>query len=77
MFVKIIKVYNISKTTIFFGLTSKTVSLNVANTDMTEITNGVKNLNSLVNIINEQTPLGTLILQKTTGIFVVRIIDCF
>ena len=53
---KKIKVYNISKTTTVLELMCETVNFKMSPiTCKTEITDGVKNFNSLLNIINEQT----------------------
>lgn len=57
MLIEKVKVYNISKTTTFSELMSKTVNFKMSPiSGKTEITDGVKNLNSIFNIINEQTP---------------------
>gem|GEM_PF-756312 len=56
LFVKRIEGYNISKTTVFSELMCSTVSLKMSPiTCKTEITDGVKNFNSLFDIVNEQT----------------------
>lgn len=55
-FVKGVEVYNISKTTAISKLMRGMISLKVPPiTCKTKITNGVKNFNSFLNIINKQT----------------------
>lgn len=55
-FIKGVEVYNISKTTAIPKLMRSMVGLKVSPiTSKTKITDGVKNLNSSLNIINKQT----------------------
>ena len=56
MFIKKIKVYNIGKAATILELMCETVNFKMSPiTRKTEITDGVKNFNSLLDIINKQT----------------------